>query len=212
MDAADPPRASHGVGWPREASQRHGDERGEPGFGVFVLIKTGQGQFLLYWFSPYYSCWTWTQDQHVFGFDLKRILLKISKKGGFFSMAACRARTLSWRRGDDGVWLGQSGLLGCTKRLGRDKTTSCCGLRKRKGREEDWTGAGWKEKKTGWLGQCGQRAVRGKEKLRKKRETEQAGKELSLREFEFKQNIFYFWFNSWFESNSIQILTILVTP
>jgi hypothetical protein len=25
-------------------------------------------------------------------------------------MAMHRARTLSWRRGDDGVWLGQSGL------------------------------------------------------------------------------------------------------
>jgi hypothetical protein len=28
-------------------------------------------------------------------------------------MLAPRARTLSWRRGDDGVRLGQSGLLGC---------------------------------------------------------------------------------------------------
>jgi hypothetical protein len=60
-----------------------------------------------------------TQDQHIFHFDPKWILLKIRKKGGFFSMEARRARTLSRRRGDDGVRLGQSELLGCTKRLGR---------------------------------------------------------------------------------------------
>jgi hypothetical protein len=156
----------------------------------------------------------WTQDQRVFCFDPKRILLNISKKGGVFSVEAHRAQTLSWRRGGDGVWLGQSGLLGCMKWLGQDKTTSCHCLRKRKGREEDWTSARWKENKTGWLGQGGQRASRGKEKLRKKRETEWASKELSQREFEFKQYIFYFWFISWFESNSnsIRILMIPVTP
>jgi hypothetical protein len=34
-------------------------------------------------------------------------------------MVACRAWARPWHHGDDGGRLGQHGLLGCTKRLGR---------------------------------------------------------------------------------------------
>jgi hypothetical protein len=80
---------------------------GEPNIWTFGFDEKLVGDSSFYsGFSPYYSWWMRTQDQHVFRFDPKRILLKRRKKGGFFSMAVHGARTLSWRCGDDGVWLG----------------------------------------------------------------------------------------------------------
>jgi hypothetical protein len=47
-------------------------------------------------------------------------------------MAARGARTRPWRRGDDRGWLGQRGLLGCPKQLGRAESLlkPCVGERK----------------------------------------------------------------------------------